>query len=86
MEKLVEEHLPGQNQYEILRRNILIVLRMIMTLSLLIPVHTWIVPAQRSGGQRFAAYPYPTSQVDFHSTLKYLTRLPEMLEQWRRKA
>lgn len=59
--ELVEEHLPGQNQYEILRRNIIDRVADDYDFIFIDTGPHRSVPAQRSGGQRFAAYPYPTS-------------------------
>ena len=75
--ELVEEHLPGQNQYEILRRNIID--RVADDYDFIfIDTGPHLDPFLLNG---LAASPTPPAQVDFHSTLKYLTRLPEMLEQ-----
>ena len=80
--ELVEEHLPGQNQYEILRRNIID--RVADDYDFIfIDTGPHLDPFLLNGlaASDLLLTPTPPAQVDFHSTLKYLTRLPEMLEQ-----
>lgn len=79
--ELVEEHLPDKISTKSFDAISLIVLLMIMTLSLLIPVHTDPFLLNGLAASDLLLTPTPPAQVDFHSTLKYLTRLPEMLEQ-----
>ncbi|SYK00338.1 ParA family protein, partial [Klebsiella pneumoniae] len=79
--ELVSEHLPGVNQYEVLRK--IIIDRVADDYDfILIDTGPHLDPFLLNGlaASDLILTPTPPAQVDFHSTLKYLTRLPEMLE------
>lgn len=80
-DSLCHEHLSGQNPHAVLRENIV---------DKLVKDYDFILI---DGGPHLDAFlknaiaaadllmtPIPPAQVDFHSTLKYLTRLPELIE------
>ena len=81
--KKLVEHLPGQNQYEILRRNIIDRVADDYDFIFIDTGPHWIRSCSTVWRPAtICCLPLPHQPgVDFHSTLKYLTRLPEMLEQ-----
>ncbi|EBG2148451.1 ParA family protein [Salmonella enterica] len=78
---LVEEHLPGMNPYEVLKKNI--IERVADDYDFIFidtGPHLDALMLNALAASDILLTPTPPSQVDFHSTLKYLTRVPEMLE------
>ncbi|EHZ6497949.1 AAA family ATPase, partial [Salmonella enterica] len=81
-EDLVKEHLPGMKPSEVLRKKI--IERVADDYDFIfIDTGPHLDPFLLNGlaASDLLLTPTPPAQVDFHSTLKYLTRLPEMLEQ-----
>lgn len=80
-EKLANEHLPGQNIYDVLQENIIDKLKHdydfifidsgphldAFLLNSFVAADTFLIPV-------------PPAQVDFHSTLKFMQRLPELFD------
>jgi len=80
-EALVAEHLPGMKPSEVLRKKI--IERIADDYDFVfIDTGPHLDPFLLNGlaASDLLLTPTPPAQVDFHSTLKYLTRLPEMLE------
>lgn len=79
---LVEEHLPGISPSEVLRKKIME--RVADDYDFVFidtGPHLDDFMLNALAASDILLTPTPPAQVDFHSTLKYLTRLPEMLEQ-----
>ena len=80
-EDLCAEHLPGQNIYTVLKDNIISKLNddydFIFVDS---GPHLDAFLSNAIAASNILMTPVPPAQVDFHSTLKYLTRLPELIE------
>lgn len=80
--ELVREHLPGVLPSEVLRRNIIDrVGKDYDFIFIDTGPHLDAFMLNAIAASDLLLTPTPPAQVDFHSTLKYLTRLPEMLEQ-----
>ncbi|HAT25000.1 AAA family ATPase [Pantoea septica] len=79
---LVREHLPGVLPSEVLRRNIIDRVGDDYDFIFIdTGPHLDAFMLNAIAASDLLLTPTPPAQVDFHSTLKYLTRLPEMLEQ-----
>ncbi|KGT87109.1 chromosome partitioning protein ParA [Erwinia typographi] len=81
-DELVKEHLPGIKPSEVLRKKIIERVANYYDF-IFIDTGPHLDPFLLNGlaASDLLLTPTPPAQVDFHSTLKYLTRLPEMLEQ-----
>jgi len=80
--ELVREHLPGVLPSEVLRRNIIDRVGDDYDFIFIdTGPHLDAFMLNAIAASDLLLTPTPPAQVDFHSTLKYLTRLPEMLEQ-----
>ncbi|MGB3251498.1 AAA family ATPase [Buttiauxella gaviniae] len=78
---LVEKHLPGMSPYEVLKKNLIDrVANDYDFIFLDTGPHLDALMLNALAASDFLLTPTPPSQVDFHSTMKYLTRVPEMLE------
>lgn len=79
-EELCAEHLPGQNIYDVLKKNVIDKLRGDYDFIFVDSgphLDAFLSNALASADILFT--PVPPAQVDFHSTLKYISRLPELL-------
>lgn len=79
-EELCSEHLPGQSPNSVLRQNIIDKLSNDYDFIIVDSgphLDAFLTNALASADLLMT--PVPPAQVDFHSTLKYLTRLPELL-------
>lgn len=77
---LCREHLPGQNQHAVLRENITDRLKSDYDLIFVDSgPHLDAFLNNAIAAADVLMTPVPPAQVDFHSTLKYLTRLPELV-------
>ncbi|MEZ3501466.1 AAA family ATPase [Pantoea sp. KPR_PJ] len=80
-EALIAEHLPGVAPSEVLRRNVIDRLADDYDFIFIdTGPHLDAFMLNAIAASDVLLTPTPPAQVDFHSTLKYLTRLPEMLE------
>nr|AKN40963.1 Chromosome (plasmid) partitioning protein ParA [Enterovibrio norvegicus] len=78
-EELCAEHLPDQNMYTVLKHNIIDKLRSDYDFIFVDSgphLDAFLINALASADLLMT--PIPPAQVDFHSTLKYLSRLPEL--------
>ncbi|QBR48497.1 AAA family ATPase [Erwinia sp. QL-Z3] len=79
-ESLCREHLPGQNPHSVLRVNIIDKLKTDYDLIFIDSgPHLDAFLNNALAAADVLMTPIPPAQVDFHSTLKYLTRLPELV-------
>lgn len=79
-EELCQEHLPGQNIYGVLRENIIDKLTQDYDFIFIDSgPHLDAFLNNALAASDVLMTPVPPAQVDFHSTLKYLTRLPELI-------
>ncbi|CAO95027.1 AAA family ATPase [Erwinia tasmaniensis] len=79
-ESLCREHLPGQNPHAVLRDNIINKLKTDYDLIFIDSgPHLDAFLNNAIAAADVLMTPVPPAQVDFHSTLKYLTRLPELV-------
>jgi cellulose biosynthesis protein BcsQ len=79
-EKLCHEYLPGQNIYAILRENIIDKLAQDYDFIFIDSgPHLDAYLSNAIAASNILITPIPPAQVDFHSTLKYLTRVPELV-------
>jgi cellulose biosynthesis protein BcsQ len=79
-EELCAEHLPEQNIYSVLKQNVIDKLNDDYDFILIDSgphLDAYLMNALAAANVLLT--PVPPAQVDFHSTLKYLTRLPELL-------
>nr|WP_023651641.1 AAA family ATPase [Erwinia piriflorinigrans]CCG55384.1 plasmid partition protein A [Erwinia piriflorinigrans CFBP 5888] len=77
---LCREHLPGQNPHAVLRNNIIDKLKTDYDLIFIDSgPHLDAFLNNAIAAADVLMTPVPPAQVDFHSTLKYLTRLPELV-------
>lgn len=80
-ELLCTEHLPGQNFFTVLRDNIIQKLKNDYDFIFIDSgPHLDAFLSNAIAAANILMTPVPPAQVDFHSTLKYLTRLPELIE------
>lgn len=80
-EELCFEHLPGQNIYTVLKDNIISKLNKDYDFIFVDSgPHLDAFLSNAIAASNILMTPVPPAQVDFHSTLKYLTRLPELIE------
>ncbi|BET98868.1 AAA family ATPase [Xenorhabdus taiwanensis] len=80
-EELCAEHLPNQNIYTVLRDNIIDkVKRDYDFIFIDSGPHLDSFLSNAIAAADFLMTPIPPAQVDFHSTLKYLARLPELVD------
>lgn len=80
-EILCAEHLPEQNIYTVLRENIISKLKQDYDFIFIDSgPHLDAFLSNAIAAADILMTPVPPAQVDFHSTLKYLTRLPELIE------
>lgn len=80
--ELVNQHLPGVQPSDVLRRNIIDRVGNDYDFIFIdTGPHLDAFMLNAIAASDLLLTPTPPAQVDFHSTLKYLTRLPEMLEQ-----
>ncbi|MCE2597258.1 AAA family ATPase [Motilimonas cestriensis] len=80
-EQLCAEHLPGQNIHSVLKENIIDKIKSDYDFIFIDSgphLDAFLNNAFVASNMIFT--PIPPAQVDFHSTLKYLTRLPELLQ------
>ncbi|MBV7299805.1 AAA family ATPase [Enterovibrio paralichthyis] len=78
-ENLCEEHLPGQAKYSVLRENVIDRLADDYDLVFVdCGPHLDSCLLNTLGAADLLLTPIPPSQVDFHSTCKYLIRLPDL--------
>ncbi|MEZ8030418.1 AAA family ATPase [Enterovibrio norvegicus] len=78
-EALCEEHLPGQGVYSVLRENIIDRLSDDYDLIFVdCGPHLDACLLNTLGAADLLLTPIPPAQVDFHSTMKYLMRLPQL--------
>jgi len=78
---LIAEHLPGVKPSEVLRRNVIDRLASDYDFIFIdTGPHLDSFMLNAIAASDVLLTPTPPAQVDFHSTMKYLTRLPEMLE------
>jgi cellulose biosynthesis protein BcsQ len=80
-EILCAEHLPGQKIYSVLRENIIDKLTKDYDFIFIDSgphLDSFLINAIAAADLLMT--PVPPAQVDFHSTLKYLTRLPELID------
>lgn len=79
-EVLCNEYLPGHNIYTVLRENIINKLRQDYDFIFIDSgPHLDAFLSNAIAAVDILMTPVPPAQVDFHSTLKYLTRLPELI-------
>lgn len=79
-EVLCNEYLPGHNTYTVLRENIINKLRQDYDFIFIDSgPHLDAFLSNAIAAVDILMTPVPPAQVDFHSTLKYLTRLPELI-------
>lgn len=79
--ELCTEHLPGQNIYTVLKENIIDKLNKDYDFIFIDSgPHLDAFLSNAIAASNLLMTPIPPAQVDFHSTLKYLTRLPELIE------
>ena len=79
-EALCGEHLPGQNPHAVLRENIIDKLKSDYDFIFIDSgPHLDAFLKNAIAAADLLMTPVPPAQVDFHSTLKYLTRLPELV-------
>jgi len=79
-EKLCHEHLPDQNIYAILRQNIIDKIEKDYDFIFIDSgPHLDAYLSNAIAASDILITPIPPAQVDFHSTLKYLTRVPELI-------
>lgn len=79
-EKLCTEHLPSQNPHAILRENVIEKLKSDYDFIFVDSgPHLDAFLKNAIAAADLLMTPVPPAQVDFHSTLKYLTRLPELV-------
>jgi len=79
-EPLCREHLPGQNPHAVLRQNIVEKLKHDYDFIFIDSgPHLDAFLNNAIAAADVLMTPVPPAQVDFHSTLKYLTRLPELV-------
>lgn len=79
-EVLCDEYLPGHNIYTVLRENIINKLRLDYDFIFIDSgPHLDAFLSNAIAAVDILMTPVPPAQVDFHSTLKYLTRLPELI-------
>lgn len=79
-EVLCNEYLPGHNIYTVLRENIINKLRQDYDFIFIDSgPHLDAFLSNAIAAVDILMTPVPPAQVDFHSTLKYLTRLPEII-------
>lgn len=77
---LCREHLPGHNIYTVLRENIISKLEQDYDFIFIDSgPHLDAFLSNAIAAADILMTPVPPAQVDFHSTLKYLTRLPELI-------
>lgn len=79
-ESLCAEHLPGQNPFAVLRENIID--KIVGDYDFIFidsGPHLDSFLTNAIAAADLLMTPVPPAQVDFHSTLKYLTRLPELI-------
>jgi cellulose biosynthesis protein BcsQ len=80
-ETLCEQYLPGQNIHAVLKENIIDKLRGDYDLIFIDSgPHLDAFLKNAIAAADLLMTPIPPAQVDFHSTLKYLTRLPELVD------
>lgn len=80
-EILCSEHLPTQNIYTVLRDNIIDKVKHDYDFIFIDSgPHLDAFLSNAIAAANMLMTPVPPAQVDFHSTLKYLTRLPELIE------
>ncbi|APC14131.1 MULTISPECIES: AAA family ATPase [Providencia] len=80
-ELLCAEHLPGHNIYTVLRENIINKVKKDYDFIFIDSgPHLDAFLSNAIAAADILMTPVPPAQVDFHSTLKYLTRLPELIE------
>lgn len=80
-EDLCAEHLPGQNVYTVLRQNIIEKVKHDYDFIFIDSgPHLDSFLSNAIAAADILMTPIPPAQVDFHSTLKYLARLPELVE------
>ncbi|MBP1039249.1 ParA family protein, partial [Serratia fonticola] len=79
-ESLCAEYLPGQNPHSVLRENIIDKLKSDYDFIFVDSgPHLDAFLKNAIAAADLLMTPIPPAQVDFHSTLKYLTRLPELV-------
>ncbi|MEN4909816.1 AAA family ATPase [Rahnella bonaserana] len=79
-ESLCAEHLPGQNPFAVLRQNIIDKISGDYDFIFIDSgPHLDSFLTNAIAAADLLMTPVPPAQVDFHSTLKYLTRLPELI-------
>ncbi len=79
-EELCAEHLPEQSIYSVLKKNVIDKISGDYDFILIDSgPHLDAYLMNALGAANLLLTPIPPAQVDFHSTLKYLTRLPELL-------
>ena len=80
-ELLCAEHLPGHNIYTVLRENIINKIKKDYDFIFIDSgPHLDAFLSNAIAAADILMTPVPPAQVDFHSTLKYLTRLPELID------
>ena len=80
-EQLCAEHLPGQNIHSVLKENIIDKIKSDYDFIFIDSgPHLDAFLNNAFAASNIIFTPIPPAQVDFHSTLKYLTRLPELLQ------
>ena len=80
-EELCEEHLPDQNRHAILRENLIDKLSKDYDFIFIDSgPHLDSFLTNSLASAHLIMTPIPPAQVDFHSTLKYLSRLPEVID------
>lgn len=80
-DELCAEHLPGQNVHAVLKENVIDKLRKDYDFIFIDSgPHLDAFLKNAIASADLLLTPVPPAQVDFHSTLKYLTRLPELVE------
>lgn len=80
-EQLCQEHLPNQNVHSILRENIIDKVENDYDFIFVDSgPHLDAFLKNAIASANLLMTPVPPAQVDFHSTLKYLTRLPELID------
>lgn len=78
-DELCNEHLPHTNKYEVLRENVILKLQNHYDFIFVDSgPHLDAFLMNSLTASDVLMTPIPPAQVDFHSTLKYLTRLPEL--------
>lgn len=79
--QLVEQYLPGMTPSEVLKKNVIDRLKDDYDFILIdTGPHLDAFMLNGIAASDLLLTPTPPAQVDFHSTMKYLTRLPEMVE------